>query len=102
MHFYESLFVIYTQFFNKSRIIFFNYVKKNEYNLVKLMMKFVISALEIILSGFRGLLKYHTSLPQIINGANATVVADESQVIGIILLSITLGNKYLFYYGIAA
>jgi len=42
------------------------------------MMKFVISALEIIFSGFRELLKHHTSLPQIINAGNTTVVADES------------------------
>lgn len=41
-------------------------------------MKFVISALEIISSGFGELLKHHALLPQIINADNTTVVADES------------------------
>lgn len=49
------------------------------------MMKFVIFDLEIIFSGFRELLTHHASLPQIIDANNTTIVADESQVIGIIL-----------------
>lgn len=53
-------------------------LKKSERSLVKPMMKFVISALEIIFSVFRELLKHHASLPQIINADNMTVVADES------------------------
>lgn len=51
---------------------------EKEHSLVKLMMKFGISALGIKLSSFRELLKHHASLPQIINADNTAVFSDES------------------------
>lgn len=45
---------------------------------MKPLLKFVISAFEVIFFGFKERLKHHASLPQIINADNVTVVADES------------------------
>lgn len=51
---------------------------------MKLLVKFFLSALETIFFGFKERLKHHASLPQIINVDNKTVVADESEVIGML------------------